>query len=257
MTTLGARHDPLVDLFGSRQVIFSVVSNMFADLVLMLVSSWSKLIDPELFVIGPIRNFYLFAITIIVGLSFYFLAKPASRATEEDHRKLKGVFLAGALIVATGMISAYVEGYIIHLKVAPWNSRFSLPVLLGLALLVSGLIELVITSKYIRHIFLAVLVGLLIGFHNRNTLDFKYAWEKQERLYQQLMWRAPTIQARDRHCYQRGDPWLYGRLPNQLWHQYNLRSKAAQQCSLLVLCPLREFQFQRESHHKWRSVGGP
>jgi hypothetical protein len=92
------------------------------------------------------------------------------------------------------MISAYAVGYIVHLKVAPWNSRFALPVLLGLALFISGLIEVVITSKNTRHIFLAVLVGLLVGFHNQNTWNFKYAWEKQERLYQQLIWRAPSIQ---------------------------------------------------------------
>lgn len=193
LTTMGARHDPLLILFDSGQIIFSVASNMVADLVLMLVSSWFKLIDPELFVIGPSRNFYLFAITIAVGFCFYFLAKPAS-PEEEDRSKLREVFLAGALVVATGMISAYVEGYIIHLKVAPWNSRFALPVLLGLGLWVSGLIETVITSQNIRHIFLAALIGLLVAFHNHNTLDFKYAWEKQERLYQQLMWRAPSIQ---------------------------------------------------------------
>jgi hypothetical protein len=159
----------------------------------MLVSSWFRLIDPELFVIGPIRNFYLIATILVVGVSFYILSKPASRA-DEDRSTLKQVFLAGALILATGMLSTYAVGYIIHSKIPPWNSRFALPVLLGLALLVSGLIELLITSKNTRHIFLAVLAGLLVAFHNHNTLNFKFAWEKQERLYEQLMWRAPSIQ---------------------------------------------------------------
>jgi hypothetical protein len=36
-------------------------------------------------------------------------------------------------------------------------------------------------------------VGLLIGWHNHNTLSFKSAWEKQTRLYEQLIWRAPSI----------------------------------------------------------------
>lgn len=192
LTTMGARHAPLSLLFDSGQIILTIARNIFADLILMLISSWFKLIDAELFVIGPVRNFYLFAITIAVGICFYFLSKPASRAGE-DRRQLTGVFLAGALILATGMISAYAVGYIVHLKLPPWNSRFSLPILLGLALLVSGLIEAVITSRNIRHIFLAVLVGLLVAFHNQNTFNFKYAWEKQERLYQQLIWRAPSL----------------------------------------------------------------
>jgi hypothetical protein len=40
----------------------------------------------------------------------------------------------------------------------------------------------------------AVLVGLLIGYHNRVAFDFKNAWEKQVNLYQQLTWRAPYIE---------------------------------------------------------------
>ena len=37
------------------------------------------------------------------------------------------------------------------------------------------------------------MVGLLVGLHNYNTLEFKSAWEKQERFYQQLIWRAPAM----------------------------------------------------------------
>ena len=192
-TSTGTRNNPLEAVFDSGQIIFSVGRNMLADLVLMLVNSWFKLIDPALFVIGPIRNFYLFTITALGTICFYFLAKPSSRE-DDASRGLKQVLFAGALIVITGMISTYAAGFIVHLKIPPWNSRFALSSLLGLALLVSGFIEMVITSNHRRHIFLAVLVGLLVGFHNHNTFNFKYAWEKQERLYQQLTWRAPSIE---------------------------------------------------------------
>jgi hypothetical protein len=40
----------------------------------------------------------------------------------------------------------------------------------------------------------AILIGLLIGWHNRVAFDFKAAWEKQVNLYQQLTWRAPFIE---------------------------------------------------------------
>jgi hypothetical protein len=97
------------------------------------------------------------------------------------------------LIFAVGMISAYSIGYIVHLKTAPWNSRFVLPAMGGLALLAVILVEAVVTSRNTRHVFFAILVGLLIGWHNNNTLSFKSAWEKQTRLYEQLIWRAPSI----------------------------------------------------------------
>jgi hypothetical protein len=158
----------------------------------MFISSWFNLIDPKLFVIGPIRNFYFIAITVIGGFVFHWLSKPASELSEESHG-LKATILAGALIFATGMLSTYAVGYVVHLKVAPWNSRFVLPAMLGLALMASALLEMIITSYKIRHIILVMIVGLLIGWHNYTTLNFKDAWEKQTRFYEQLMWRAPSI----------------------------------------------------------------
>lgn len=192
-TSTGARNNPLDAMFDSGQILFSVARNIIADLVLMFITSWFTLISPESFVLGPIRNLFLLALTVAGAICFYFLAKPANRE-EESGRELKGILLTGALIVATGIIPTYAAGFIVHLKNAPWNSRFALSSLLGLAMLVSGSIEAVITSKRIRHVFLALLVGLLIGWHNQNTLNFKYAWEKQSRFYQQLMWRAPSLE---------------------------------------------------------------
>jgi hypothetical protein len=185
------QNDPLGAMLDF-QVILAVARNILADWVLMFISSWFNLIDPKLFIIGPVRNLYLFASILIGAGCFYFLLKPASHNDGEGD-SLRGVFLAGILIFAAGMISAYSIGYIVHLKTAPWNSRFVLPAMGGLALMSSGLIEAIITSPKIRHIFLAILVGLLIGWHNQNTLNFKSAWEKQTRLYEQLIWRVPSV----------------------------------------------------------------
>jgi hypothetical protein len=189
---LGARNNPLAlfSEFGTQ--LLSVAQNALADLVLVLITSWFNIIDPEFFVVGPVRNVYYIAIVLIGAVSFYFLAKAASRESgpeEERHQ----VLLGGALIFVAGMISAYSVGYIISLKIAPWNSRFVLPAMLGLALLVAAVFEILISSPKTRHIFFAVLIGFVIGWHNYNTLEFKSAWEKQSRLYEQLTWRAPSI----------------------------------------------------------------
>jgi hypothetical protein len=191
LANIAGQNDPLGAMLDI-QVILAVARNILADWVLMFISSWFNLIDPKLFVIGPVRNLYLFAIILIGAGCFYFLLNPASHNDGEGN-SLRGVFLAGILIFASGMVSAYSIGYIVHLKTAPWNSRFVLPAMAGLALMSSVLIEAIITSPKIRHIFFAILVGLLIGWHNQNTLNFKSAWEKQTRLYEQLIWRAPLI----------------------------------------------------------------
>ena len=189
---LGARQDPLAEIFNSGQDLLTVARNVVADWVLMFISSWFNIINPKFFVIGPIRNLYYLAIVLVGAVCFYSLAKAASRE-DSSGGELKEVLLGGALIFATGMISAYSVGYIVNLKIAPWNSRFVLPAMLGLALLISGVIEMLISSRRTRHIFFAILVGFVIGWHNYNTLEFKSAWEKQARLYEQLTWRAPSI----------------------------------------------------------------
>jgi hypothetical protein len=193
LPSLGVRNDPLLLLHDSGQVVIPVIKNMGADLVLMLFSSWFKLLNPELFVIGPIRNYYVLAASLIGAGCFYYLAKLAASRESETIAGIKGVFLAGIIAFAAGMVPAYVVGYNVHLKLSPWNSRFSLPALMGLALMASALIEITITAINTRRIFIAILIGLLVGAHNQNTLDFKSAWEKQERFYQQLIWRAPVI----------------------------------------------------------------
>ncbi len=185
------RNDPINVFTDSGEIARSVVSYVIADLVLMLVNSWFGLINPELFVIGPIRNLFIAASILVSGASVYYLGK--TKFLSDEKSATLRVFLTAGLIIAAGMIPAYSIGYIMNNKLPPWNSRFSLPALLGLALLVSEVISIFITSPRIRLLALSILIGLTIGHHNANMFNFKTAWEKQERFYQQLLWRAPSL----------------------------------------------------------------
>lgn len=188
----GIRNNPLAIVSDSGKIIIEVIQNIFADLALMFVSSWFKLINPDLFVIGPIRNFYVILASLVGGICFYIFSRSANQEDTLD-TDVKGRLMVGGLVTMVGLIPAYAIGYIVHLKISPWNSRFALASLLGLALVISGLLEVTVTSKNVRHLVFAILIGLLIGAHNYNTLSFKTAWEKQERFYEQLIWRAPSI----------------------------------------------------------------
>jgi hypothetical protein len=188
---MASQNDPLATVLDT-QMIATITQNAVADWLLMFVSSWFTLIDPKLFVLGSISNTFLIAVTIAGASLYYFLLKPGS-GSDIEKNDLRGILVAGTLLFVTGMIAAYSTGYIVHSKVAPWNSRFALPALGGLALLTTGLTQIIITSPKTRHVFLAVVFGLLIARHNQITLNFKAAWEKQERLYEQLIWRAPDI----------------------------------------------------------------
>ena len=143
----------------------------------MFISSWFNIINPKFFVIGPIRNLYYLAIVLVGAVCFYLLAKAASREDSSGGEFEGSPALRATHFATAGMISAYSVGYIVNLNIVPWNSRFVLPAMLGRALLISGVIEVLISSRTICHIFFAVLVGFVIGWHNYNTLEFKSAWE--------------------------------------------------------------------------------
>jgi hypothetical protein len=73
LTSMGARHDPLAALFDSGRIILSVASNLGADVILMLVSSWFKLIDPESCVVGPGGDFFIVVLIVVCGICFFLL----------------------------------------------------------------------------------------------------------------------------------------------------------------------------------------
>ena len=193
VTSFGVRNNPLVTILDSGQRIETVFRNFFADLSLMLITSWFKVIDPELFVLGPIRNYYILVI-VLIGVAAFYLFSRTSRQNDASAISGRTIFLAGLVCYLAGILAAYAIAYIVHEKIPPWNSRFSLPVLPGLALMTTALLDKLIQPSFLRHGVLTVLIGLLIGMHNQNMFNFKTAWEKQERFYQQLLWRAPDIQ---------------------------------------------------------------
>lgn len=102
--------------------------------------------------------------------------------------------LSASLALLLGLAPAYAANFIIHLKLEPWNGRFALAALPGAGMLIAVVFESLFTSEKTRRVMFAILIGLLIGFHNRNAFDFKTSWEKQVKLYEQLTWRAPFIE---------------------------------------------------------------
>jgi hypothetical protein len=192
LSNFGLRNNPL-DLF-SAQAILTIFQNIWADFALVLVSAWFNLIQPNALELDTLRNLLVLGITLVAGLAAFFHAK---RFSENDSQEngTRQVLLAGTLAFLLGLAPAYAVGYIIHLKLAPWHGRFALAALPGAALILSVVFEALFTSARVRRVMFAVLVGLLIGWQNRSTFDFKTSWEKQVKLYEQLTWRAPSIEA--------------------------------------------------------------
>ncbi|MBV6394620.1 MAG: hypothetical protein HFACDABA_00186 [Anaerolineales bacterium] len=202
--SLGLRNNPADAL--TLQSILSALQNLPADLALLLAASWSKLVDPSAFELNRARNFVVLGITFSSAILAYIYTSTQVDTyigTLKNTRHLSPTSqflipnsypLSGILSLLLGLAPAYAANFIIHLKLEPWNGRFALAALPGAGMLAALAFESLFTSEKTRRVMFAILIGLLIGHHNRVAFDFKNAWEKQVTLYEQLSWRAPYIE---------------------------------------------------------------
>jgi hypothetical protein len=175
--------------------LITTVSNGIPDLVLILITSWYKLIEPINFLITDSANRYILFITIISFFIFLFFFSKQDYINNSESRKptTTSYFLIGAAALILGLIPAFTAGFVIHAKIEPWNSRFSLGPSLGAALIITSLIDYLIKVPRSRWVILSIIFGLLIGWHLRSTNNFRWAWQKQVNFYRQLYLRAPEI----------------------------------------------------------------
>ena len=74
------------------------------------------------------------------------------------------------------------------------GSRFGISFMLGSALLLAGLIDLLGRKQVLKIGLVAVLAGLAIGFHFMDADFFREVNRTQASFFQQLAWRAPGLQ---------------------------------------------------------------
>ena len=68
---------------------------------------------------------------------------------------------------------------------------FAYSLIISIALV--GLLEWLSDRTNAKNVLVCVLIGLAIPVHLYTAKDFQESWEKQQRVYWQLFWRAPYI----------------------------------------------------------------
>ena len=163
------------------------------DLVLILFSSWYKILEPASLNFSVSANRYAFLIGLVgFALSFFYLSKLDSPEKSQNKSTTK-MLVTGIIALLLGLVPVYAAGFVIHTKIAPWNSRFGLGLLPGAALIITALIDFVVKVPRTRWVIISILFGLLLGWHVRYTNDFRWVWDKQVNFYRQLYLRAPDI----------------------------------------------------------------
>jgi len=172
------------------------LANLIPDIILILFASWYKILEPRMFNFSVSPNIIIFSIRIFCFSIIYIILNKFRSEKSSNNKSpiyLKQFFTVGIAGLLAGLLPVYGAGYIIHTKLFPWNTRFGLASLFGSALIIYSLLEFLITSRKVRNFTMALLAGLLIGWHLQYTNDFRWAWDKQVNFYRQLILRAPEI----------------------------------------------------------------
>jgi hypothetical protein len=169
--------------------IASLLQNFFISIWTVLVAAWIqivKAIDPSVHGTRTIA-LYLVVSLVVFAIALYFLLiqardEPGKRSTY--YAIGLGLFMlpfAGAPFWLTGLT----------ISLAHPASRFTLPFMLAVSLIVAGLIEFIPARA--RYFVLAALIGLSAGRQFLWSTDYLRNWQAQKNLFWQMTWRAPGL----------------------------------------------------------------
>ncbi len=169
--------------------IVSLVQNFFISIWIVLVAAWAQIfaaIDPSVHGVRTIA-LYITVSLIVFTLAFYFLVKQSQEETSKRNSYYAiglGLFMlpfAGAPFWLTGLT----------ISLAHPASRFTLPFMFAVSLILAGLIEF-IPARF-RYYVLALLIGLAAGRQFLWSTDYLRNWQAQKNLFWQMTWRAPSL----------------------------------------------------------------
>ena len=133
------------------------------------------------------RTLAFYAAAVLgAGLSVALLGRPA----EDSPRRLLAPLALGLLALAVAGWPFWLTGLPLRLHFP--NDRFTLPFILGSALLLAGLIGLL--PHRLRLGALALLVGLSAGWQLLNADAHRRDWNTQRTFFWQLSWRIPALE---------------------------------------------------------------
>lgn len=175
-------------------VVLAALRHWVADSTLLLVTSWFHTIKPEYLDLGQRMNvLILFAAVLGGALAWLGVKKSNDSPTPgAENNWPPSALIIGTIGMIAGFLPSYVAGYTAYLSEWPGNARLVLASFPGAVLIQTALLELVIKPRA-QGMVIAILAGLLVGWHGRVNYEFLLVWESQKDFYRQLTWRIPGL----------------------------------------------------------------
>ena len=194
------RNEPVIlnQLFNEPlKAIGFLLTASIKDAVSVMTIGWQNAVSAEMLDFSSVFvRFRLLVSGFSFVVAFIYLSKFQSKSIEDnspDDWQKGSILLAVTGLMVGGLPVWLIGRYIIESKNLVSASRFGLPSMLGAAFVLALLIDYFISDRKKRLVLVSLCIALAVNFHLHNTKEFQYSWEKQTRLTQQLLWRAPQI----------------------------------------------------------------
>jgi hypothetical protein len=177
--------------------LVTIVESALQDLLFILFSQWHAALDPAIIDLSRPSTYLIVGSAVGFAALAYvtFTRADAARTNGEDSAERVHVIMAGLLIVILAMLPFWLTGFSIYHKNQLWSERLALAAMPGASMLVVGIAHLLIEKPQHRHIVLSALLGLAVALQVQTARGFQASWDKQQQLYWQLHWRAPSLEA--------------------------------------------------------------
>ena len=190
----------LVGSLGGSGSLLSTIENLaqgvFRDILNILVSTWSRTVDPQTIQFAGTLSWASWGLVLVVvvgaGLYLWRMNDGVQEKTEAKPVWANQAIPLGVYALLVGMIPIWATGHAVYTG-GMYADRWTLPAMIGASLLITGLVYKLVTKWSHRALILAILVGLSSGVLFRVGNDYRWDWTEQTRFYWQLYWRAPAV----------------------------------------------------------------
>jgi hypothetical protein len=185
----------LQDLRSAPFSAMLVMANRaLGDLLHILIASWYPTLQVSVL---DLTSMFLNFTWLVGGVSgilvfVYLLTVRGNGDPPEVESKLWiQPALIGLGLLVCGPLPVWITGK--QVTIGLYSDRFAMASMLGASILVVVLISILIAKRRLQIVVIAVLVGLAVSGHIRETNDFRWDWEFQRRFFEQLSWRVPAM----------------------------------------------------------------
>ena len=173
-----------------------LIQIFFQDFAEILITSWYEAIQPSLFSFSRPKNLLIWVGVASFTVFFWAYFSKLEKGDKDAEREswAKEIMLLGVFGILFGVAPGWAVGKTVHGSNPLWNDRFAMAAMFGAAMFWVGLLFATLKKKSYVLFALGFMVSLAIGANLRAELSYKQAWEKQQKFYWQLYWRAPSIE---------------------------------------------------------------